>query len=238
MDKTSKIPLYLQLMEKLISMIEKKFILEGEKLPPERELCKIYGVSRITVRQALHELEREGYIYRIQGAGAFISSRPYDQKLVKLYNFTEEMKKKGRNPSTRIIKFDSLIADERLAKKINIPSFEEVYKVIRLQFADDEPLIYETTFLPKRLFPDLTKTTLYNRSMYKIFYEDYGLGVTRAIESFSATTLRDEEANYLQLPPGRPAMLIKRLAYHNDQLIGYTISVSRGDKFEYIVELT
>lgn len=238
MDKNNRLPLYLQLMEDLIKKIDESYYPEGERLPPERELCEIYKLSRITVRQALQELEREGYIYKVRGAGTFVSAKRYNQHLVKLYSFTEEMKKNGKEPSTVVLDFEEAVVDERLASKLNISPFEIVIKVIRLQLADDEPLLYETTYLPKKFFPNLSKEDLESRSMYQIFIEDYSLGVTKAIESFKATTLREEEAKHFQLPSNQSAMMIKRYAYHNEYLIGYTLGIARGDKFDYTVELT
>lgn len=237
-DKTSKIPLYLQLMQEMINKIEKGVYKENDKLPSERELCKIYDLSRITVRQALQELEREGYIYKVHGVGTFVAPKKYDQSLVKLYSFTDEMKKLGKTPSTKVMEFTILAIDEYLAKKMKLEPKEEVYKIVRLRLADGEPLIYETTYLPREVFPKLSVNDLISRPMYTIFQEDYNIHVTRAIETFSATVVREDEALYLDVPAQKPAMLIKRYAYFNDLLIEYTVSVARGEKFKYIVELS
>ncbi|MFD1037218.1 GntR family transcriptional regulator [Virgibacillus byunsanensis] len=238
MDKTSKVPLYLQLMEGLVKKIDAQEYQEHEKLPSERELCEIYDLSRITVRQTLQELEREGYIYKLHGKGTFVSSKSFNQNLVKLYSFTEEMKAMGKTPTTQVISFQEIAIDERLAAKINLAPLDEVYQVVRLRLADEEPLMHEISYLPKKNFPDLTEKDLNQRPMYDVFYEDYQIRVTKAVERFSATSVRKEEADHLQTSVGQPAMLIKRFAYHHEDLIEYTISVARGDKFDYTVELT
>lgn len=238
MDKKNKVPLYLQLMEDLIEKINAQTYRESEKLPSERELCEIYELSRITVRQALQELEREGFIYKQHGIGTFVAPKSYNQELVKLYSFTEEMKEMGKKPTTKVLSFQVIAVDERLATKMGIQPLDEVFQVVRLRLADDEPLMYETSYLPKRLFPSLSKLNLENRPMYDIFQEDYHILVTRAVERFSATSIRESEVEYLKTVTNQPAMLIKRFAYHDEQLIEYTISVARGDKFDYTVELT
>lgn len=126
-NKNLKIPLYLQLMQEIIKKIDNGFYKENDKLPSKRELCSMYNLSRITVRQALQELEREGYINKVHGVGTFIAPKRYDQPLVKLYSFTEEMKKIGKNPSTKVIEFTTLTIDEHLAKKMNLlPNEDEV----------------------------------------------------------------------------------------------------------------
>ncbi|CDQ38442.1 GntR family transcriptional regulator [Virgibacillus salexigens] len=238
MDKLSKVPLYLQLMENLIKQIDEQTYQEHEKLPSERELCAMYNLSRITVRQALQELEREGYIYKLHGKGTFVSASTFNQHLVKLYSFTEEMRKLGKTPSTRVLSFKEIAVEDRLAEKMNVQPLDEVYQVVRLRLADDEALMYETSYLPKKIFPYLTKEQLMRAPMYDVFSRDYQVVVTRALEKFSATSLRETEAEYLEVTAQQPAMLIRRFAYHNEQLIEYTVSVARGDKFDYTVELT
>lgn len=237
MDKSSRIPLYLQLMDEIINRIDTGEFTADQKLPSERELCEIYDLSRITVRQAFQELEREGYIYKLHGKGTFVSPMRYNQNLVKLYSFTEEMKKIGKTPSTEVLSFQEISLDERLANKMNLEPFDKGFQIVRLRLADNEPLMYETSYIPKKIFPHLTEKELRERPMYDIFLQDYQIGVTKAIERFSATIIRKKEAEHLDLAADHPAMLIKRFAYHNDKLIEYTISVARGDKFDYTVEL-
>lgn len=238
MDKTSKVPLYLQLMEELIKKIEGRDYEEHAQLPSERELCDIYGVSRITIRQALQELEHEGYIYKQHGIGTFVAPKSYNQNLAQLYSFTEEMEKLGKTPTTEVLSFDVIAVDERLAKKMHLKPLDEVYKVVRLRLANGKPLMHETSYLPRKLFPNLTEEDLKERPMYDVFHKDYQIGLTKATERFSATLIRKEEASYLETNLNQPAMLIKRYAYYNDKLIEYTNSVARGDKFAYTVELT
>src|SRR5699024_3321607 len=101
MDKTSKIPLYLQLMRELIKKINEGTYVEHNKIPYKREVSNRNEISRVTVMQAFQELEREGYIYKLHGKGTFVATKSYNQKLVNLYSFTEEMSKTGKKPTTR-----------------------------------------------------------------------------------------------------------------------------------------
>lgn len=238
MDKNNKVPLYLQLVDDLIEKIENQTYKENEKLPSERELCELYDLSRITVRNALQELDRDGYIYKQHGRGTYVSPKTYKQNLVNLYNFTDEMKKLGKTPQTTVLSFRTIKVDKRYAEKLHIKPGEEAYEVKRLRLADDEPFIYETSYLPKYKFPGLSKKDLEESPMYKVFNEKYGLGVSKATEQFRATGLRVEEAKFLKQDPDQPAMLIKRYAYSQADLIEYTISIISGQKYYYTVELT
>lgn len=236
-NKNNKLPLYLQLVEDIIKKIEQGDFNENEKLPSERELCDIYSLSRITVRNALQALEQEDYIYKLHGKGTFVAPKTYKQKLVKVYSFTEEMKKIGKTPQTDVLSFDIISADQRLAQKMKLDVDQKVYQIRRLRLADDVPFIYETSYLPVVLFPHLTKQDLEKKPMYSIFMEKYNIGVSRATEQFSVTSLSSEEAYYLKSETERPAMLLKRFAYHEDTLIEYTVSIISGNKFKYTVEL-
>lgn len=117
----------------------------------------MYDMSRITVRNALNELQREGYIYKNHGKGTFVSSNRYKQELINLYSFTEEMKKLNKVPQTQVLSFSKILADSRLAKQLIIEETDEVYQIVRLRLADDEPLMYETSYIPVEKFPDLSE---------------------------------------------------------------------------------
>lgn len=225
-------------MQDIMKKIDNGWYKANDQLPSERELCSIYNLSRITVRLALHELEREGIIYKVHGVGTFVAPKRYDQPLVKLYSFTDEMKKIGKNPSTKVIEFSTLAIGKHLAKKMDLNPNEEVNKIVRLRLADNEPLIYETTYLPKQKFPNLSANQFVTRPMYTVFYEDYNVKVTRAFETLTVTVIREDESKYLNAKVNHPAMLITRHAYFHNQLIEYTVSVARGEKFKYIVDLS
>src|SRR5699024_9719619 len=157
--------------------------------------------------------------------GTFVSPMSYNQNLIKLYSFTEEMKKMGKTPTTQVLSFREIALDERLANKMNLVPLNEAYQIVRLRLADNEPLMYETSYVTKKIFTSLTEQDLKERTMYDVCLQDYQTGVTKAVERFSATSVRKEEAEHLNLTADHPAMLIKRFAYHDDELIEYTISV-------------
>ncbi|GIN85151.1 GntR family transcriptional regulator [Heyndrickxia sporothermodurans] len=236
-DKKSRIPLYTQLIDIIIEDIENGRIQPNEKLPSERDLCEMFDVSRITVRQTLQELERDGYIYKEHGKGSYVSPQTYTQSLVKFYSFTEEMKKMNKAPSTQVLDFEIIECGEKLAGYMKLQTYDEVYKITRLRLADGEPLIYETSYLPVNRFQNLTKEELIQTPMYDIFKYKYQVQITNGTETFVAVKTKTEEAKWLKINKDIPSMLIKRLTFENDHVIEYTTSIARGDKFFYTVEL-
>jgi len=236
-DKESRIPLYYQLMDIIKEMIEEGHLSENDQLPSERELCETYNVSRSTVRQAIQELEREGYIYREHGKGTFVSPEKFKQDLLSFYSFTDEMKKIGKTPSSQVLDFKVIKCNDELAKKMKLDSGEKVYMFTRLRLADNEPMMLETSYVPCSRFPGLTKEQLEQSAMYEIFTKKYNAVFTCAEEIFQPVLTREEEALLLQYRPGLPAMMIERITHENSTIIEYTKGIARGDRFKYHVLL-
>lgn len=236
LDKDSRLPLYSQLMDILISDIEN--MEENEKIPSEREICEHYDVSRTTVRQAISELVKEGYIYKKLGKGTFVSSKKYNQNLQSFYSFTEEMKKIGKAPSSKVLNFEILTANKDIAKNMKISQDELVYKIIRLRLADGEPMMLETTYVPYNLFPGITKEELNKKALYDIYSDTFNERVEYAEESFIPVLIQKDEAKTLQIEAGSPSLKITRYAYNKyNKVIEYTVSTVRGDKFKYHLKL-
>lgn len=235
-DKNSRTPLYLQLMNILIDNIEKNME-ENQQILSEREICEIYKVSRTTVRQALIELERDGYIYKIHGKGTFVAPKKLNQDLISFYSFTEEMKKLGKNPTSDVTGFEIVNVDDKLQRIFNVSSEELLYKISRIRKADGVPMLYEITYLPFSRFEGLNKNELIERPMYDVLVENFHAKLTRAEEFFQPILTNKLESIYLEIMEGAPSLKIERLTYENDNIIEYTLGIARGDKFKYRVQL-
>lgn len=236
-EKKSRVPLYAQLIDLIVGKINSGELKEHDKLPSERELCDMYDISRTTIRQAMIELENEGYIYKEHGKGSFVAPKTYTQSLLKMYSFTDEMKKLGKTPRAEILSFSIVPSTSKVARKLSLEEGAEVYELTRLRLADEEPIIYETTYLPLSLFPDLTLDELEIKPLYEVVRDKYDTFIDRAQESFKAVRAREIEASYLLDKVGSPVMKIERLAFSNSRAVEYTISVARGDKYVYVTEL-
>jgi len=237
LDKDSNIPLYSQLMDILVNTIENE-MKENEKITSERELCKIYDVSRTTVRQAMSELEREGYIYIKNGNGTFVSSRKFNQNLQDVYSFTKEMKELGKVPASRVLKFEILTTSNVITKKMKLMQGDLVYKFTRLRLADDEPMMLETTYVPCNIFPGITKDNLNTLALYDIFEDSFNQIVEYAEETFLPVLTNEAEAKYINVEVGSPSLKITRYAFNKfNKIIEYSVSIIRGDKFKYHLKL-
>lgn len=235
-DKSSRIPLYLQLMDILIENIDKN-LEEHQQILSEREICETYDVSRTTVRQALDELERDGYIYKVHGKGTFVSPKRLNQDLMSFYSFTEEMKKIGKEPTSEVIGFEIIHTDEKLSRIFKIKETDLLYKITRIRKADNIPMMYEITYLPFERFEGLTKAELEKSPMYDVLIGKFLAKLTAAEEYFEPILTNKLESIYLDINEGAPSLKIERFTYENSKLVEYTIGVARGDKFKYRVQL-
>ena len=236
-DKNSRLPVYIQIMEALISQIEDGLLPEGAKLPSEWELCEICSVSRATVRQAVQELEKEGYVNTYRGRGTFVAAKRFDQEASRLYGFTESMKNRGKTVSSKVIDFSKIQCDERLAKKMQCAVGTEVFRLARVRCADSEPILIATTYLPCARFPDFDIGRLASESLYTVMADMYGVTSPEANEILQIVSARDDEAVLLEVKPGMPCMKLDRYTFEKGVLIEHTVGIARGDKFQYSIVL-
>jgi len=237
LDKKSRIPVYVQVMDMIIAQMEDGVLLEEMKLPSERELCDIYDVSRTTVRQAMKELEKDGYVQTFKGRGTYMASKRLNQDMSSLYGFTESMKQLGKTISTKLVEFTQIKCDERLARRMHCAEGTDILRFTRVRYADNEPMLIVTTHLPSRRFPDFDAKRLVSESLYAMMADIYNVTFSEARETLRSVRIRGDEAALLQVEHNSPCMRIDRYTYEKDVLIEYAIGIARGDKFEYNVTL-
>ncbi len=183
---------------------------------PERELTHLYGVSRITVRLALQELEKRGLVYKKHGKGTYVSeiSEPAVD-LSQVYSFTEQMKVMGKVPQTIILSFQEIEASEYISQQLMIDIGEHVYELERLRLADGIPMMLERTYIPASLFDGLTIADLDNTALYEVFSKKYNQFIRMAVEEFYASIALDNEAKLL----GVREIALSFICYENHTMI-------------------
>ena len=230
-------PKYVQIKDSIKHRILSKELPAGYRIPTESELCDIYGVSRITVRKALEELQGEGYFNKVQGKGTFVSKGLMTQRLSKFYSFSEELKKRGLKEYASVLKLSTVEADEHSAEKLQILPGEKLWRIYRLRCTDEMPYAIETSYTPLSLTPGLTKELVNKNGLYKTM-ASFGVNVDSASEHFMAVNLRKDQAKLLDVREDAAAIRLVRVAYSGSQAVEYCISIVRGDFFNYSVELT
>lgn len=207
----------------------------GQKIPSERQLCEIYGVSRTTVRNAILDLEYQGKLRRIQGKGTFVTA-PKDSRenLSHYYSFTEETKKRGKIPRSAILEYHIVKASIQVKEALGLFMGEDVIEFLRLRLANEEPMMLERTFIPYNQFPEVTRKMLETVPLYDIFEKQYNRKIYTVNESFSVALLDTKQADLLGEKAHHPCLKIERKSYDiDDRAIEFTTSVAAGNKFNY-----
>ena len=233
-DKTPK---YLQIIDYIMQQINKKELKDGDKLPTEEELCSYFNVSRITVRNALNELESEGYILKKHGKGSYINAGITVMQLNALKGFTEEMKARGMSVTSKLINFQLIDADNIIAKKLHVEEKSKIYNIVRLRYVDNEPMAIETVYIPYFMCPNLNKYDT-NKSLYGILESVYNIYPVKADQCIEAGIANKKDHEFLNIKLRAPILKIERTSYLNNNVpLEYVTSIYRGDKYKFYVTL-
>ncbi|MFV0577922.1 MAG: GntR family transcriptional regulator [Fusobacterium ulcerans] len=204
----------------------------GDVIPSERELMQIFNMSRTPIRKALDELERENLIIRRIGDGTYVNIPILDQVINKFYSFTEEMKKRGKTPTGKVVNFE-----EKEDDIYGIYSEKtQVYEIERIKYADEEPLMYSQTIIPKRIVTDLTKEILEKKPLYEILREKCDFRFLKAEQKIKPCLVNKIEAEYLNVAEGSLGILIERKLFMGKDIIEYSKGIVRGDRFEFTIK--
>jgi GntR family transcriptional regulator len=221
--------------EQVLELIEGLQV--GEAIPPERELSRQLGVSRLTLRAALGELVREGHLTRRRGAGTFVGE-PKVAKEMTISSFSDDMRRRGLTPGSKTLEFRTIPAGARLGRILYLSPSEPVLSVKRLRLADGEPMALELLHVPKALFPGLTARDLEESSFYDLLANRYGIEIVGGTQTVEPTVTNDEESSELTVPLHSPALLFERITRAaTGDFIEYTSSIYRGDRYRLVSEL-
>lgn len=209
----------------------------GAAIPPERELCQRFGVSRMTLRRAVDELVREGLLERKQGRGTYVAAPKVGQQLT-MTSFSEDMRRRGLVPGSRTLSLSQTTAGAQLGWRLEVPPQAQVLRARRLRLADGRPMALETLHVPCALAPDLTAEELTDASFYEVMAAKYGLEIASGVQSVEPTVINAEEAEVLEAPEHSPAFLFERTSRTaGGVVVEFVRSVYRGDRYQLIVEL-
>ncbi|MBA3365124.1 MAG: GntR family transcriptional regulator [Actinobacteria bacterium] len=239
MQRTSG-PLYAQTADVLRGRLADKVWKQGDRLPSETDLCREFGVSSITMRRAVGMLAAEGLVIRIQGKGTFASG---DHTLVlgppQLTSFTQDMERRGWRSSARIVSVSFVPASVAVATKLGLAQGGPTTVVKRVRFADEAPVALQTAHLPSLFFPGLERYDFARESLYGVLERVYEVKPANASETYRASTVDEEEAELLDVPPGSPAFRVERVTSDGaGRRIELVESVIRGDRYTLALRLS
>jgi GntR family transcriptional regulator len=209
----------------------------GTAIPSERQLSTDLGVSRLTVRAALDDLAREGYLVRRRGSGTYVQQPKISQHLT-MTSFSEDMRRRGMVPSSKTLSLTRQLAGPRLGRFLNVSPGDEVVVVKRLRLADGVSMAIETLHIPASVVPDVEPRDL-DGSFYELLQTRYGIEIATATQTIEPTVTNEEESGALDVPLHSPAFLFERTSRDSrGRTLEFVHSIYRGDRYQIVSELT
>jgi GntR family transcriptional regulator len=216
LERGSK-PLHVTIAEQLAAAITSGELTPGTRLPPERHLAASLGVSRMTVRQALGDLERDGLLRRVVGrsGGTFVREAQAESREGSTAGVSAGLRRHGGASGVEPISAEIEPAGRRVAAALDLKRSERVVVITRLRLAGGKPLAVERSSLPARLFSDIEDMDL-SGSLYDLMGDGFGLRPVRAVERLELTEARPSDARSLGVRRDAPLLLVERIGYAAD----------------------
>ncbi|HEY8462988.1 MAG TPA: GntR family transcriptional regulator [Bacillota bacterium] len=234
--------LYMQIKNRIKEQILSGQFKKGDKIPSERELCLLFGVSRITVRQAINEAINEGLLFTVQGKGTFVANYndfKVDQELSHITPFKDSIASAGLSAGTKLLGYQMQPADFMLNKVLNIHLSQTVFNLNLLGTANDEPVVFYQSFFELNLGLKLYQKALEKVEKGTVFstldlYEDLHLTLAYADQTIEALVADESQAQALQIQTGAPLLLITSIIYSKPNLpVEYKKAFYRSDKYKF-----
>ncbi len=239
-DRGSADPAHVQIATWLRNGIARGELAPGDRLPGERDLAERLAVSRMTLRQALAELESTGDLVRVPGraGGAFVAEPRVEVDLTHLTGLTDQLQRAGRRAGARVLLARRSVPPTDVAAALGLSGRSQAVEITRVRSANRLPVAVETSWFPARLVPGLLDHSL-SGSLYAVLRKHYGRAPVAAQERLQAILADGETAPLLGVDPGSPLMRVERTASEADgTVLEFARDVFRCDRVEFLVHRT
>lgn len=232
-------PLYARIRDELRTKIVTGTYQPHQRLPSESDLIKSYGVSRITVRQALGELEKEGLLFKVAGKGMFASKPKSFQSLTRLQGFAEAMSQQGHEIYNRLVSLNFLPAPEAIAPRLGVTAGSSITELRRVRHLNREPISFDILYVNSIIGERLVKEDLASRDIFLIEENDYGIPLGFADLAIEAVLADRETAELLQIAEDSPILRVERLTHTEDGApLNFEYLFCRADNFQFRLRIT
>jgi GntR family transcriptional regulator len=231
-------PRYHRIAEALRERIRDGELRPGARLDNQRQLARTFGVTLMTLRQALEVLERENLITRRHGLGTFVAAPSIDYDILQLRRFAGDLSAQGEDVRTRLLGSRGLAADRRVAASLGLAVRAHVIVLERLRLVGGRPMSLQRSFLPPRIGEEVVRADLGLTPLRQVLEHKLGIAVRGARETVSAVRLGRREARELGCRAGAPAFESERLSYGaGGEPIVFDRVFIPGDRFRITREL-
>lgn len=231
-------PLYAQLRERLRADILEGRLAPLQQLPSEHELIAAYGISRITVRQALSDLHKEGLVVKVHGRGTFVAPAHMSQSLSRLAGVGETAAGAGHVVHGQLLAIGDAAADGEVARALGVAPGSRVIEWTSLRYLDREPLSLNHSFVPPAFGDRLRRIDFASRDLLSVFERELRLDISHAELEISAGAASRTQARHLKVATAAPVLRLRRIVYATDGTpLQLETTVYRSDEFSYRVRV-
>jgi GntR family transcriptional regulator len=228
------LPKHLQLTA-LLTALATDELSPGAAIPSERELMTTYVLSRATVRRSIESLISDGLLERVHGKGTFVA-RPRLASRLHLASFSQDMRRRGLTPSTRLLNLAAERPPREVATTLGLRRDGLAWRLSRVRLADGRPIAHEDGWYPRAALPDLDRQDL-GGSLYQVLADTYGLVIDRAEQTLWGESADAATARLLDAPLHTPLLVFRRVSSAGDRPLEHVVSRYRGDRYQIHMSL-
>lgn len=229
----SSVPMHTQIREIIRRRVLDSTYAPHSQMPSESQMMEAFSVSRITIRQALGDLQKEGLIFKVPGKGSYVAKPKAFQNLSRLQGFGEAMGPSGYETFSQVLSTRQVAASDIVARRLQVAIGDPVYEIQRLRYLNREPISIDQSYFPLAIGERLAQEDLPTRDIFVILENDYGLHLTHADVQIEAISADEFLARQLRIEEASPLLRIERLTYADEQPIDFEFLYYRGDAFQY-----
>ena len=224
LERNNPAPLYEQLKKIIEQKIEQGDLEADDQIPSERELCEQYGVSRITVRQAINLAVNEGLLYRTHGRGTFVARPKIEQGLKNIHTFQQTLAAQGILASTKLLEAKFVPSDLFMSRLLETSMAEQVATLHLLGYGDEFPFVYYESYFSQQvgqtMFHEAKQAIEKNIpfSTLDLYSKRMGINPTHVEQTFESITSDLKISELLQIEPKSPILLVTSIVYENQKI--------------------
>ena len=234
--ESKKIPALDNALENIRNYIIVNDLQEGDRLPSEREMCEMWGVSRSALRSAIRQLSTMHVLQSRRGSGTYVAPRrPVSVSGGETLGFSDNVRNAGHRPSSKVVSQEECSGDEHVARKMGIDLGQSTLRLMRVRYVDDLPCMLETTYINEALSPGIGSHDFSRESLFGVLKSSYGLKLRHGRDELSITRLEGWEADLLGGLEGDAAFFQEGVCKDLDgHCIEYFKSVIRPDRYTFL----
>ena len=242
MSSENPTPVYYQVQMALKKKIEEGQWLPGEKIPTEKNLAELYSFSTGTIKKAIINLVNDGYLYRVAGKGSFVKGTVLRRNNLRYYRMLRHFQdNEEANLTIKLLNLKKIEPGQEHIRCLNLRQNQKIYKMSRLFYCNNQPLIHSISYLPCNMFNQLEKipfAAFENAPIYTVLEDHYGVTTVHNKELFSSTTSDSNNAEVLNIEIGASLLLIEMLSYtYREKIYEYRKSYCITEKQKILVEI-